>query len=200
MGAFGKFNAIINPSHKIEGLHYAIVENGQIIATNGHVLAVVPVDSWVDDLEGYSEGKAFDLKLLKTLSLEKYVKIKFTENTVQAFEKYDSDTPDFESFYSAVKIKNNTRNWQLINDKGEKFLKFFEFVDWQEAVPKNYEAEVSNLAVNPKLLNDLHSCFNTWNGAKLFFGISKPIKVVPVVEGVPNENFGWGVIMPIEFL
>lgn len=199
MAAFGKFHLAVGRDSLNQNLLYMIVENGNFVFTNGHVLGVVPVDTWVDDLEGYSEGKAFDYTLLRNLAMEKYKKIVFTEKTVQAFENYDSETPDFESPYSGERLEKSTRTFVLFDKNGNRTDKSFYFPHWKSVVPNKFESKVSDFAVDPELLSAIYGCFQTFSGVKMFFGLAKPIKVVPIVDGVPDEKYGWGLIMPIEF-
>lgn len=199
MAAFGKFQNVLNLDHREKAISYAIVENGNIIATDGFVLCVVPLDSWVDDIQGFSEGKAFDFHLLNMMASEEFERIEFTEKTVKFFKINNfSDKPNSELFYSGIKI-GNTKTYDLIDSFGAKMTTRIVFPDWEKLIPNKFDKKVSDLMVNPEFLNNLYDCFNTESGVKLIFGKEKPIKVVPIIKGIPDENFGYGVIMPIEF-
>lgn len=199
MAVFGKFHLAIGRDVLRPNLMYAIVENGNFVFTDGHVLGCIPVDSWIDDLEGFAEGKAFDYKLLKAMALEKYNKLVFTEKTVQLFESADSEKPDFESFYSGEIVDSSRRTFAILDSKGKQTSNRLLFPDWPSAIPEKYESKVSNLMLNPELLNNLYGCFNTITGVKLVFGNSIPIKVMAMNNGLPDESKGWGIIMPIKF-
>lgn len=194
------FSEIVSKDGMRENLQHAIVKNGQIIATDTYCLAVIPVDSIADDLEGFSEGKAFHYDLLKELNKKVYKEFRFTEKTVQAFKKYGATEPDFESLYSATCVDGNREFAKIKKDGSIDEKDTFQYVDWETVVPQNFDSEIENLIFNPSILNRLSGVFNTDNsGVELrFTGLpDKPIKVTPIHKGQPDESRGYGLIMPV---
>lgn len=194
------FSEIVLKDETRTELCHAVVKNGQIIATDGHCLAAVPVDSIADDLEGFSEGKAFHYDLLKELNKKVYKEFRFTEKTVQAFKKYGATEPDFESLYSATCVDGNREFAKIKKDGSIDESDTFHYVDWETAIPQNFDSEITNTVFNPSILNRLSGVFNTDNpGVELkFTGVpNKPIKVTPIHKGQPDESKGYGVFMPI---
>lgn len=193
------FSEIVSKDGMRKNLQHAIVQKGQIIATDTRCLAVVPVDSIADDLEGFSEGKAFHYDLLKELNKKVYKEFRFTEKTVQAFKKYGATEPDFESLYSATCVDGNRKFAKIKKDGTVDESDVFEFPDWETVVPPEFGSEITNTVFNPSFLNRLCGVFNTDNpGVELkFTGVpNKPIKVTPIHKGQPDESKGYGVFMP----
>lgn len=197
MAAFGKFYQILKDPKKDKtrpAMNHAIVEDGHVIATNGHALCVVPLDSWAEDLMGDAEGKAFDFELLKELSKTTYERLEFTETTVQAFKKGSSE-PDFEKFYSAILTEKQRRAFTKINAKGEvDKSETWNFMNWKDVIPSRFE-DKPKIAFNPQLLKDLEGCFNSNSGLVIEFseGPNKPVKIIPVSD----KQIGFGILVPL---
>lgn len=194
------FSEVVSKDKSRHHLQHAVVQNGNIIATDGHCLAVVPVDSVVDDLEGFSEGKAFHYDLLKELNKSVYKEFRFTEKTVQAFKKAGSKEPDFESLYSATLISGR-RYAKIKKDGSIDETDYFDYVNWEAVIPKVLDLEITDIVFDPSILNRLAGIFKTDSaGVQLrFTGLpDKPIFVTPVHKGKPDESKGYGIIMPIK--
>jgi len=212
MKTFGNFyKCVLSTKELRPNLQYAIVKDGFIMGSDGHVLFKVSLETWVGDNAGaeFAEGKGFHYELLKKMAQTKYKKITFTETKVQLHTAKDVE----EYFYSA-ELKEN-REYYTLNSEGKRIKigvekeAFINIPDFDSVTPKEFEEPFYHIGFDPTLLKNLTECFKSSNDSDILIKMeftknygseSYPCKGMRIK---PINTDGWndyGIIMPVHLI
>jgi hypothetical protein len=212
MATFGNFyKCVLSTKELRPNLQYAIVKEGFIMGSDGHVLFKVSLETWVGENAGveFAEGKAFHYELLKKMAQTKYKKITFTETKVILHTSKDVE----ECFYSA-ELKEN-REYYTLNSEGKRIKvtadeeAFINIPDFDSVIPKEFGESFSRIGFDPTLLKNLTECFKSSNDndivIKMEFAENRGSENYPC-KGMrikPINTDGWndyGIIMPVHLI
>ncbi len=183
---FGNFYKIVcSPKDTLRTqLHYAIVQDGKVIATDGNVMVFTSLAAWVGKEQAeLAEGKAFHYDLLVKMAASKWKSIRLTERGVNFYKSaIGTGEPDEFEFYSAQlhEPSKDLQVFQNINKLGE-LMQFkaevyneelkvrqeelvdatFKYPNWSAVIPQDYSKNNSynQVGLNFEFLAKIGECF-----------------------------------------
>lgn len=172
-----KLNLITAKDDLYESMQYVKVTKKETVATNAHVLAIIPTSEIFD--EEFIKDIPDDGLLIHADDWKKMLQF---------------DTAEWKTKGSVIKLCHSKKRNVLIEVEHEDDLGF-KYPNYESVIPQEYGSNVEDLRLNPKYLHDLQQALNADGVQMLFPKKGQGIKVMPV-EGV-TESEAYGIIMPI---
>lgn len=161
-------------------LHYAIIEQGKIIATDGNIMFFHDLSTFVINPEN-AEGKVLDCNTIKFLSSKKFEKI---ECSSEGFIAYTKKNIELKAYPGYFKIGKEVR--KLYSNSG---LEWGKYPDWSAVIPTeecyNKAEGLKTIGFNAENLSILLNCFSFEKNTKLkfqFWEQNKNVKITPVIQ------------------
>lgn len=156
---FPNFHRVIDIQHPNEGMHYAIIEDGKILLTTGHILVHSDLCVFAKNIE-HAEGKVLGVDLLMWLAQRKFKEIICTP---EGFEVKQARGKSEKRPYTGC-IKPDSLGRRKIYLLGEDEPLSDYFPNWKSVIPKDsyYPAtpKYTIIGMNPTSMRILADCFS----------------------------------------
>lgn len=158
-------------------MHYAIIEDGKIIATNGHLIVCSDLGLFVSNPEN-AEGKVLDKAILKWLTNKNFKDIECTEKGFIATSKVSTENKEYSGYYLLEKGRELYINSQNENKP------LGRFPNWKGCIPDDLEYEsyigTNKVDFQADMLNILLESFSIRKNVILRFDFCHYNRVVRV--------------------
>ena len=165
---------------------YAIVEDGKIVLTNGHLIVVSDFSVFADNSE-FAENKVFSQNLLKWMSKSDFKRLECTEDGIIAF--ISGDLTEEKPYSGTWAIDKNERRVLDLYEKTDGNIG--SFPEWKNVIPEDSSYKESagknEVGFSTGLLSIVNDCFvfgNEVSALKFEFADKEKsvARITPVVE------------------
>jgi hypothetical protein len=168
-------------------MHYAIIEDGKIIATNGKILIYSDLKLFVENPE-LAEGKVFDKALLQWMTGKGLHGMECTSTGITGyFTDGRVEEKPYTGYYDTYQNTNNVTVRKVCVTSCGNAQEVDGFPDWKSVLPdktvRKAMADVDCIGLDMNLLKTVAGCFTGENRQLLkmeFYGKGKAVHITPV--------------------
>jgi hypothetical protein len=207
---FPKMYKALRSDDSRPAMQYAIVEDGKIVASNGHIMVFSDFGCFVEN-PGQAEGKVFDKELLKWMSDKSIKRLECRETGIAACRSQNGwEEKPYSGYLQITKTNEEETNPScdihlIYLSKNKDGKEIGRFPDWKSAIPdkRSYEETegLKNIGFDAGQLNTIAECFiYGTQEPKLkfeFWENDRAILVSPANEPDSDKGIQAAILMPV---